>query len=158
MAAAQQIQRGTPFNEAVALISRLYRRGDTGFAVWQACDDNTGELMTVVGPELGRYEEGDVVRISGTWRPYRDRWQVWVLRVAFLPMFHHEEEEDVADALVSLQRIPHVGLKRAQLLVDRFGEDVFEQIDRAPSRVLQRVARLSVTEAGAAAAWWRSQR
>jgi excinuclease UvrABC nuclease subunit len=57
-----------------------------------------------------------------------------------------------------LDRIPHVGPKRAQLLIDRFGEgQELSDIDLNPQRCFAAVG-LSLSQASVASSWWRDRR
>lgn len=58
-----------------------------------------------------------------------------------------------------LRRIPHVGDKRAQMLVDGYGSDaVLNAIDANPRRAFLKVAGLPSRHAADAIRWWRQQR
>ena len=58
-----------------------------------------------------------------------------------------------------LRRVPHVGDKRAHLLIDRYGIDaVLNSIDANPRQAFIRVASLTYRHASDAVRWWRQQR
>jgi hypothetical protein len=73
------------------------------------------------------------------------------------PELQHAEPAPDVDAL--LRRIPHVGDKRAQMLVDGYGSNaVLNAIDADPRRAFLRVARLPYRHAADASRWRRQQR
>jgi hypothetical protein len=142
------------FDEVVETYHTVYVSPTSDWAVLDTVDGN-GELVRIVGPGLSRFaERGRLIRVVGRWHDdpeYGPQVKVTRAKVSLdLP------ETDVVDVLA---RVPYVGRKRAQLLVDRFGPDaVLDRIDAAPSRVFGRVAGLSFNQATAASGWWRQQR
>ena len=124
---------------------------------WAVLDtvDSNGELVKVVGPGLRRFaDRGRLFRVVGRWDDHPTYGpQVKVTRAKV------HLDVPATEVVDMLERVPHVGRKRAQLLVDRFGPDaVLDQIDAAPARVFSRVAGLGFAQATAASKWWRQRR
>ena len=135
------------FDAEVTIRRTRYASETTGWAVIDAADADGGSVV-LVGP-LIHLEERERARIIGTWvDDSRYGLQVKVSEARPLPPAD-------ADTLVAyLRRIKHVGLKRAAMLVDRFGAaSVIDSIDRDPEGTFAGVGLRSGRAAEAAAAW-----
>lgn len=150
------MEAGDRVIDEVVTVARVIICGHGQWAVLGAADAN-GESFTMVGTTLGRFAEpGRQLRVRGTWK--QDRVYGLQLRVNLA-----EPEIQLAradpDVSVLLRRIPHVGDKRAHVLVDRYGADrVLNAIDSNPRHAFVRVARLPSHHAADAIRWWRQQR
>jgi exodeoxyribonuclease V alpha subunit len=148
---------GGPDEEILELevVNVRYRSDDGQFAVLDAvpsgADAVPGGHEVVVGP-VGHLDEGDVVRASGrrTQHPkHGERFQVRALQSV-------APTEDEAVSRV-LQRVPGVGPKAAGLLIERFGDELLERLDRDPRDVLRRVKGLTGEKLAEAVETWRAE-
>ncbi|MEV4422627.1 AAA family ATPase [Patulibacter sp. NPDC049589] len=148
---------GGPDEETLELevVNVRFRSDDGQFAVLDAVpsgkDAVPGGHEVVVGP-VGHLDEGDVVRASGrrTQHPkHGERFQVRTLQSV-------APTEDDAVSRV-LQRVPGVGPKAAELLLERFGAELLERLDRDPRDVLRRVKGLTGEKLTEAVAAWRAE-
>lgn len=128
---------------------------DGQFAVLDAVpagDDATpGGHEVVVGP-VGHLEEGDRVVATGrrTSHPkHGERFQVRALRSV-------ELADDDAVAKV-LQRVPGVGPRAAELLLQRFGDELLGRMEENPRDVLRRVKGLTGEKLAEAVEAWRAE-
>ena len=142
-------------DEVVTVVSVVIR-GHGLWAVLNAADAN-GEAVKLVGTMLGRSAEpGRRLRVWGTWRQDRVHGlQLHVQRA--VPEIRPAPVDRRVSAV--LRRVPHVGDKRAQLLVDHYGaDDVLNAIDASPRQAFLRIAGLPNRHAADATRWWRQQR
>ena len=136
---------GTPF-EAEVLITRLrWSSDETGFAIVDA--DRDGDEVVLVGT-LAHLEERERVRVSGQWQD--DRRYGLQVRVSTAEPIAPTGE---AALLVYLRRVRHVGTTRAGRLLDLYGEDVLDVIDRDPRVAFRRLG-LSPGRVGEAVKSW----
>ncbi len=119
----------------------------TGWAVLDA-DGEDGEQIVLVGP-LVHLEARERAHVLGTWvDDSRYGMQVKVTEARALP------PSDAETLAVYLRRVKHVGAKRAQTLIDRYGaEHVFDAIDRDPEGAFAAVGLRQRRAAQAAASW-----
>ena len=138
------------FDAEVTIRRRRYASEESGFAVLDA--DAGGEAVVLVGP-LIHLEERERARIIGRIvQDSRYGEQVKVSEAHPLP------PSDVEALRSYLRRVKHVGRKRADALIDRYGtESVFEAIDRDPEAAF-RAAGLSGRLAREAAGSWNALR
>ncbi|MGZ4180130.1 MAG: SF1B family DNA helicase RecD2 [Solirubrobacteraceae bacterium] len=115
------------FNSQVTVRRRRYASEDSGWAVIEAADDD-GDPIVLVGP-LIHLEERERAHVVGTWvDDSRYGMQVKVAEATPLP------PTDVESVTIYLRRVKHVGAKRAQKLIDRYGiEQVLDAVDADPS-------------------------
>src|ERR671915_495465 len=112
------------FEGEVVIRRRRWASAESGFAVLDAdCD---GEAVVLVGPPAPP-EERERARIARAWAQDPPvGLQVRVQTAEPLP--------PAGDAALAayLQRVRHVGARRAERLLARYGGDVLEAIDRDP--------------------------
>ena len=116
------------FESEVTVRRARFSNPETGWAVVEAaCPD--GAPVVLVGP-LIHLEERERAHVSGTWvQDSRYGRQVKVTQASPLP----PSDTDAEAVLAYLVRVKHVGAKRAQRLVDRFGPaKTFDAIDDDP--------------------------
>ncbi len=115
------------FNSQVTVRRRRYASEESGWAVIEAADDD-GDPIVLVGP-LIHLEERERAHVVGTWvDDSRYGMQVKVAEATPLP------PTDVESVTIYLRRVKHVGAKRAQKLIDRYGiEQVLDAVDADPS-------------------------
>jgi exodeoxyribonuclease V alpha subunit len=124
---------------------------ETGWAVLDAAAGD-GTPIALVGP-LVHLEPGERARVLGEWvTDSRFGRQVKVAQASPLT-------PDDPDAVVAyLKRVKHIGSRRAEQLVERYGfEDLFELIDADPAAAFAAVG-LRTGRARAAAESWQSLR
>ena len=116
-----------PFDAEVTVRRTRYASEATGWAVVEA-DDARGDLVILVGP-LFHLEANERAHVVGSWvDDSRYGLQVKVTEAHPLP------PTDAETLMVYLQRVKHVGAKRAATLVKNYGtEHVFDAIDRDPA-------------------------
>jgi exodeoxyribonuclease V alpha subunit len=135
------------FDAEVTVRRTRYASDETGWAVLDA-DGQDGSPLVLVGP-LVHLEARERAHVIGTWvNDSRYGPQVKVSEARPLP------PQD-AEALVAyLRRVRHVGAKRAQDLVTRFGpEAVLDAIDRDPDAAFAAVGLRRARGEEAAASW-----
>ena len=140
----------TEFEAEVTIRRQRFANPDSGFAVLDA--ESSGDPIVLVGP-LIHLEERERVHVVGTWvLDSRYGEQVKVSEARPLP------PSDGETLSAYLRRVKHVGRKRAQTLVDRYGvEHVLDAIDQDPTAAF-RGAGLNLRRAQEAAASWQSMR
>jgi exodeoxyribonuclease V alpha subunit len=140
----------TAFDAEVTIRRTRFASADSGFAVLDAELD--GAQIVLVGP-LVHLEERERARVIGTWvNDSRYGEQVKVSEARPLP------PSDTGALLAYLRRIRHVGTKRAEALVHRYGtEGVLEAIDRDPVGAF-RTAGVAASRAREAARSWDQMR
>ena len=121
------------FDDEVTVRYVRYANEQTGWAVLDAAGAD-GTPVALVGP-LVHLEQGERARIVGDWvNDSRYGPQVKVSEARPLP------PQDPAALTGYLQRIKHVGARRAAELVERFGpEQVLDAIDRDPVHAFAQV-------------------
>ncbi len=138
------------FDAEVTIRRTRFASRESGFAVLDA--DADGEAVVLVGP-LVHLEERERVRVIGRWvqdSRYGD--QVKVSEAVPLP------PSDAATLVAYLRRVRHVGPKRAEALVARYGAElVFTAIDDDPVGAFAAVG-LSQRRAREAAESWHAMR
>jgi exodeoxyribonuclease V alpha subunit len=122
---------GTPFEDEVLIRRRRWASDETGFAILDA--DRDGDEIVLVGT-IAHLEERERVRISGQWQDDR-RYGLQVKVATAEPLAPAGE----ATLLVYLKRVRQVGGRRAERLLDLYGEDVLEVIDRDPRAAFRRL-------------------
>ena len=138
------------FDAEVTIRRMRFGSRESGFAVLDA--DADGERVVLVGP-LVHLEERERVRVIGRWvKDSRYGDQVKVSEAVPLP------PSDVATLVAYLRRVKHVGPKRAEALVARYGAGmVFTAIDDDPGGAFAAVG-LSRAGRGEAAESWSGMR
>jgi exodeoxyribonuclease V alpha subunit len=115
---------GAPFEDEVIVRRRRWASEDSGFAVIDA--ERDGDEIVLVGP-IGHLEERERARVAGVWQDDR-RFGLQVKVTLAEPL---APAGDTA-VMAYLRRVKHVGLTRAARLLDRYGDDVLDAIDRDP--------------------------
>ncbi len=139
------------FDDEITVRHVRFSNEQTGWAVLDAAGPD-GSPVALVGP-LVHLEEGERARILGEWvTDSRYGRQVKVSEARPLPP---QDPETLTGYLI---RIKHVGRKRAEQLVARFGpEEVLDVIDRDPEHAFAQ-AGLPAAHRGAAAESWQTLR
>ncbi len=116
-----------PFDAEVIIRRTRFASETSGWAVVDASDAD-GDPVVLVGP-LIHLEERERAHVVGTWvDDSRYGLQVKVTEARPLP------PADAETLIAYLRRVKHVGARRAQLLIDRFGADqVLAAIDADPA-------------------------
>ena len=140
---------GTAFEGEVLIQRRRWASDETGFAVLDA--DRDGDEIVLIGT-LAHLEERERVRVAGVWQDDR-RYGLQVKVATAEPVPPSGEVALVA----YLKRVKHVGGVRAARLLDRYGEDVLEAIDRDPAGVFRGIG-LSPRRANEAVRSWNALR
>jgi len=140
---------GTPFEGEVVIRRRRWSSDETGFAVVVA--DRGGDEVVLVGT-LAHLEERERVRVAGVWQDDR-RFGMQVEVATAEPL---APSGDVA-LVAYLERVKHIGSRRAGRLLARYGDAVLEAIDRDPHSAF-RSAGLNPARAGEAASSWNALR
>jgi len=137
------------------VVNVRYRSDDGQFAVLDAVpageDAVPGGHEVVVGP-VGHLDEGDRVRATGrrTQHPkHGERFQVRALMSV-------EPSDDEAVSRV-LQRVPGVGPRAAELLLERFGDELLGRLEENPRDVLRRVKGLTGEKLAEAVEAWKAE-
>jgi exodeoxyribonuclease V alpha subunit len=145
------LEGSTSFDGAVTVRHVRFANQETGWAVLDAAAGD-GTPIALVGP-LVHLEPGERARVLGEWvTDSRFGRQVKVAQASPLT-------PDDPDAVVAyLKRVKHIGSRRAEQLVERYGfEDLFELIDADPAAAFAAVG-LRAGRARAAAESWQSLR
>jgi exodeoxyribonuclease V alpha subunit len=135
------------FDDEVTVRYVRYANEQSGWAVLDAAGPD-GAPVALVGP-LVHLEEGERVRVVGDWvNDSRYGRQVKVSEARPLP------PQDPAALTGYLRRIKHVGARRAEELVARFGpEQVLDVIDSDPQHAFAQVGIRAGRAAEAAESW-----
>ena len=135
------------FDEEVVVRRTRYASEETGWAVVDAADED-GEPVVLVGP-LVHLEEHERARVIGEWvDDSRYGLQVKVSEARPLP------PSDAETLAVYLCRVKHVGAKRAQRLIERYGtERVLDAVDRDPEEAFAAVGLRRARAQEAAHSW-----
>src|SRR5215213_3053439 len=122
---------GAAFEDEVLIVRRRWASEETGFAVLDS--DRGGDEIVLVGT-IAHLEERERVRVAGVWQHDRRYGpQVKVARAEPLP-------PSGETALIAyLRRVKHIGGTRAARLLERYGDDVLDEIDRDPAAAFRRV-------------------
>lgn len=132
-----------------------YRSDDGAFAVIDAlatdADGSPGGHEVVVGP-VAHLDEGD--RVVATGRRTRHAKHGERFQVRALQSVAPTEDEAVSRVL---QRVPGVGPKAADALIERFGPDLLQRLERDPRDVLRRVKGLTGEKLTEAVEAWRAE-
>lgn len=130
----------------------VFQRPETGYSVLRL-RDGRGELVTLVGT-LPEVRAGEILRARGHWRDDPAWGRQFLARSAeILPP---ATREALVDYLAS-GIVPGLGPRTAARLVERFGTDLPEVLERAPER-LRQVAGLRRPIAERLVTAWREQR
>jgi exodeoxyribonuclease V alpha subunit len=140
----------TVFDSEVTIRRTRFTNPENGFAVVDA--EAQGDPIVLIGP-LGHLEERERAHILGSWvQDSRYGPQVKVREAHPLP------PSDPATLAAYLRRVRHIGRKRAEALVERFGAaGVIEAIDAEPAAAF-RAAGLGRFAAEDAARSWHELR
>jgi exodeoxyribonuclease V alpha subunit len=140
---------GAPFEHEVLIRRRRWASDESGFAVLDA--DRDGDEVVLVGT-IAHLEERERVRVTGVWQ--EDRRFGMQVRVATA-----EPLPPSGDAALTayLKRVKHVGAGRAARLLERYGDEVLDAIDRDPHAALRSVG-LNPTRTGEAVKSWNALR
>ena len=122
---------GTQFQDEVVIRRLRWASDETGFAIIDA--DRAGDEVTLVGT-IAHLEARERVRISGQWQD--DRKYGLQVKVATAEPLAPTGE---AALLVYLKRVRHVGGRRAERLLELYGEAVLETIDHDPRAAFRRL-------------------
>ena len=135
------------FDQEVVVRRTRWASEETGWAVVDARDED-GEPVVLVGP-LVHLEEHERARVIGKWvDDSRYGLQVKVSEARPLP------PSDAETLAVYLCRVKHVGAKRAQRLIERYGsERVLDAIDRDPEEAFAAVGLRRARAQEAAHSW-----
>ncbi|MFZ1993542.1 MAG: helix-hairpin-helix domain-containing protein, partial [Solirubrobacteraceae bacterium] len=135
------------FDDEVTVRYVRYANEQSGWAVLDAAAPD-GSPVALVGP-LVHLEEGERVRIVGDWvTDSRYGRQVKVSEARPLP------PQDLATLTGYLRRIKHVGARRAEELVARFGlEQVLDVIDADPEHAFAQIGLRATRSQEAAESW-----
>jgi exodeoxyribonuclease V alpha subunit len=135
------------FDDEVTVRYVRYANEQTGWAVLDAAGRD-GSPVALVGP-LVHLEQGERVRVVGDWvNDSRYGRQVKVSQARPLA------PQDPAALAGYLRRIKHVGARRAEQLVARFGpEQVLDIIDADPERAFAQIGLRSIRAEEAAESW-----
>ncbi len=146
---------GTRFEDTVVVLRVIALKPDTEWAVLSVADRN-GELVKLAGPLLKRYSvPGRRITVIGRWKAHH-RFGIQVSVTHAEPAMRFAD--DAVSAVAALQRVPFIGRKRAQALVDRYGaHNALNKIDANPKAAFTRVG-VAYPQASIAAKWWREQR
>jgi exodeoxyribonuclease V alpha subunit len=140
---------GMSFDDEVVIRRLRWSSAESGFAVVEA--EHDGDEVVLVG-QIAHLEERERVRIAGVWQDDRRfGMQVKVTTAEPLAPF--------GDAALTayLERVKHIGSRRAGRLLARHGEAVLEAIDRDPQAAFRRVG-LNPRRTGEAVASWNALR
>ena len=122
---------GTQFQDEVVIRRLRWASDETGFAIIDA--DRAGDEVVLVGT-IAHLEERERVRISGQWQDDK-RYGLQVKVATAEPLAPTGE----AALLVYLKRVRHVGGRRAERLLELYGEAVLETIDHDPRAAFRRL-------------------
>jgi exodeoxyribonuclease V alpha subunit len=140
---------GTPFEGEVLVRRRRWASEDTGFAVIDA--EHAGGAIVLVGP-IAHLEEREHVRVAGVW--HDDRRHGMQVKVATAEPLAPSGEAALTAYLV---RVKHVGAARAGRLLERYGDEVLDAVDRDPPAAFRSLG-LNPRRAGEAVRSWNALR
>lgn len=135
------------FDNEVTVRFVRFANEDSGWAVLDAAAAD-GTPLALVGP-IAHLEAGERVRITGEWvTDARYGRQVKVAQAEPLP------PQDPELVVAFLRRVKHVGAKRAQALVERYGpQETFDAIDRDPREAFAAAGLRGARAVEAAKSW-----
>jgi exodeoxyribonuclease V alpha subunit len=113
------------FEGEVLIRRRRWASEETGFAVLDA--ERDGDEIVLVGT-IAHLEERERVRVAGVWQDDR-RYGLQVKVASAEPLPPSGETALIA----YLRRVKHVGGARAARLLERYGDDVLDAVDRDPA-------------------------
>ncbi len=157
LALATEPPAATPATGTLTLDGELdrivFRADDTGFTVARFLQVAGGEPITVVG-NLLKVPEGMPLRLHGTWVTDK-KWG----RQFKLDSYQTRTPETVVgiEKYLGSAGIPGVGPELARRLVQKFGMETLEVIDRAPERLTE-VEGIGAVRAGRIASAWSEHR
>jgi exodeoxyribonuclease V alpha subunit len=122
---------GTSFEDEVLIRRRRWSSDDSGFAVIDA--DRDGDEVVLVGT-IAHLEERERVRITGVW--HEDRRFGMQVKVAVAEPIAPSGD---AAMVAYLKRVKHIGGGRAARLLQHYGDDVLDAIDRDPQAAFRSV-------------------
>jgi exodeoxyribonuclease V alpha subunit len=122
---------GTPFQDEVVIRRLRWSSEETGFAI---IDADRGDDEVVLVGTIAHLEARERVRIDGLWQD--DRKYGLQVKVATAEPLAPSGE---AAVLAYLKRVRWVGAGRAGRLLELYGEDVLEVIDRDPRAAFRRL-------------------
>jgi exodeoxyribonuclease V alpha subunit len=135
---------GTAFEGEVLIRRRRWASDETGFAVVDA--DRDGDEVVLIGT-IAHLEERERVRIAGVWQDDR-RFGMQVKVATAEPL------APSGDALTAyLRRVKHVGGVRAGRLLERYGDEVLEAIDRDPQAAFRSIGLTRTRTSEAVESW-----
>lgn len=139
----------------VEVVGVRFRSDDGSFAVLDAMASSgaggRGTHEVLVGP-VGHLDVGDRVVASGSRQQHAKHGERF--RVSRLQTVRPSDDEAIARVL---QRIPGVGPVAAERLIERFGSELLERMDRDPRDVLRRVKGLAGDKLADAVEHWRAE-
>jgi exodeoxyribonuclease V alpha subunit len=115
---------GTSFDGEVVIRRRRWASEETGFGVLDAAWED--DEIVLVGT-IAHLEERERARVTGVWK--EDRRYGLQVNVAVAEPLPPSGE---AALIAYLLRVKHVGRVRAARLLERYGDDVLDAIDRDP--------------------------
>lgn len=147
-------QQSDRFDASLTVVRTVAKSDTTDWATIVAADEH-GEVVKVVGTTLGRFAEaGRRLHVVGRWKEH-PRFGLQVIASKIEASFAAQASDDPRRFL---EGVPYVGAKRAQLLIDQFGQDdVLRRIDEDPGKVFRQLG-LPGHHAAAAVRWWRDRR
>jgi exodeoxyribonuclease V alpha subunit len=136
------------FDADVTVQRTRYVSPDTGWAVLEA-EAEGGEEIVLVGL-LGHLEARDRARVLGSWQDSRYGPQVKVTQATPLP------PSDAPAVAAYLERVKHIGPRRASRLIERFGpEATLEAVDADPRAAFAAAGLRGAKVSDAIASWER---
>jgi exodeoxyribonuclease V alpha subunit len=136
---------GTAFEGEVLIRRRRWASDETGFAVVDA--ERDGDEVVLIGT-IAHLEERERVRIAGVWQDDK-RFGMQVKVATAEPLGPSGDTALTA----YLKRVKHVGGGRAARLLERYGDEVLEAIDRDPQAAFRSVG-LNPTRTSEAVKSW----
>jgi exodeoxyribonuclease V alpha subunit len=139
----------------VEIVGVRFRSDDESFGVLDAMASSgasaRGTHEVLVGP-VGHLDVGDRVRASGLRQHHAKHGERF--RVSRLQTVRPSDDEAIGRIL---QRIPGVGPVAAEQLIERFGSELLDRLDREPRDVLRRVKGLSGEKLADAVEHWQAE-
>jgi exodeoxyribonuclease V alpha subunit len=136
------------------LVERVtFHSADTGFCVLRVIVRGHRDLVTVLG-SAAEVRAGEHIQASGQWQQHREHGLQF--RASFLQVVPPASVEGIRRYLAS-GLIKGIGRHFADQLVERFGERVFEVIERTPERLLE-VAGIGKTRLQRITSGWAEQK
>ncbi|HEY6729973.1 MAG TPA: AAA family ATPase [Solirubrobacterales bacterium] len=140
------------YSGTVEVIGVIFKAEDDGYAVLEVQETDSGEGFAMVGP-VAHLDAGDRAEVSGEWQAH-NRYGRQLRAQGALPLDPTDREGQVA-YLTSLR---HIGEKRAEKLVDEYGEGVLQAISANPEQVFGSLRGVSPDQAAAATQSWYASR